>query len=67
MLAYQGDAENRGAAVVFNSPVLSGAIVETPRNIPVRHIFGDHGFVRDADGLWRLRLDRAPSADRAVA
>jgi FkbH-like protein len=48
-------------------PVLSGEIVETSRNIPVRHIFRDHGFARDADGRWRLRIDRASNRDRAVA
>lgn len=47
---------------------LSGAIIEAPRNIPVRHIFRDHGFVRDDAGCWRLRLDEAQrGTDRAVA
>jgi len=47
---------------------LTGVIIETSRNIPVRHIFRDHGFVRDDAGVWRLRLgDARPAADRAVA
>jgi hypothetical protein len=49
------------------APALWGEIIETSRNIPVRHIFGDHGFARDADGRWRRRLDNVPSQDRAVA
>jgi FkbH-like protein len=56
------------AASAGDCDALSGTIVETARNIPVRHIFGDHGFVRDAAGIWRLRLASAPSiGDRAVA
>jgi FkbH-like protein len=56
------------AAVAGDCVALSGAIVETARNIPVRHIFSDHGFARDAAGIWRLRLTDASSADgRAVA
>ncbi len=48
--------------------LLTGTIVETSRNIPVRHIFRDHGFVRDDAGVWRLRLaDARPTSDRAVA
>jgi predicted enzyme involved in methoxymalonyl-ACP biosynthesis len=33
---------------------LSGRIVETPRNIPVRNIYRDHGFTEVEPGLWRL-------------
>jgi len=33
---------------------LSGRIVETPRNIPVRNIYRDHGFAEVEPGLWRL-------------
>jgi predicted enzyme involved in methoxymalonyl-ACP biosynthesis len=33
---------------------LSGRIIATSRNIPVRHIYGDNGFVLDQDGVWRL-------------
>ncbi|HEY2134310.1 MAG TPA: hypothetical protein VGH49_00385, partial [Xanthobacteraceae bacterium] len=47
---------------------ISGRITETSRNIPVRNIFRDHGFVCGADGLWRLRLCPAHQVqDRAVA
>jgi FkbH-like protein len=34
---------------------LSGRIVETARNIPVRNIFRDHDFVLE-DGVWRRTL-----------
>ncbi len=56
------------AEVTGEYDALSGVIVETARNIPVRHIFSDHGFVRDPAGVWRLRLANAqPAGDRAVA
>jgi FkbH-like protein len=54
------------AALAADHAAVSGTIVETSRNIPVRHIFRDHGFVRDTAGMWRLPLDGARS-DRAVA
>ncbi len=55
-------------ALAAERAVVSGAIIETARNIPVRHIFRDHGFVRDDSGVWRLRLGHArATADRAVA
>jgi predicted enzyme involved in methoxymalonyl-ACP biosynthesis len=60
IIASLGDEQRPDAGDL----VLSGEIVETPRNIPVRHIFRDHGFVRDTDGRWHLRL---AGADRAVA
>ena len=34
---------------------LSGRIIETARNIPVRNIFRDHDFVLE-DGMWRRSL-----------
>jgi len=34
---------------------LTARIVETPRNIPVRNIYRDNGFVAEDDGLWRLK------------
>jgi FkbH-like protein len=34
---------------------LVARIVETPRNIPVRNIYRDHGFVAEEGGRWRLR------------
>jgi FkbH-like protein len=33
---------------------LTGRIVETARNIPVRNIYRDHGFAELEPGLWRL-------------
>jgi FkbH-like protein len=38
---------------------LTGRIVATSRNIPVRNIYRDNGFRCDPDGLWRLDLDGA--------
>jgi FkbH-like protein len=34
---------------------LVARIVATPRNIPVRNIYRDNGFVAEEDGLWRLK------------
>jgi len=34
---------------------LTARIVATPRNIPVRNIYRDNGFVAEEDGLWRLK------------
>ncbi len=31
-------------------------IIETPRNIPVRNLYRDHGFSTIGDGLWTRRL-----------
>jgi FkbH-like protein len=39
---------------------LSGRIVETPRNLPVRNIFRDHGFVEVEAGHWRRAGQPAP-------
>jgi predicted enzyme involved in methoxymalonyl-ACP biosynthesis len=36
--------------------VLTGRIVVTNRNIPVRHIYSDNGFSAAPDGVWRLAL-----------
>jgi FkbH-like protein len=33
---------------------LTAPILETPRNIPVRNIYRDHGFAEVEPGLWRL-------------
>src|ERR1700733_15264476 len=32
---------------------LTGRIHETSRNIPVRNVYRDSGFVLDSNGLWR--------------
>jgi FkbH-like protein len=37
---------------------LSGRIVETARNLPVRNLYRDNGFELGEDGVWRLRLKR---------
>ena len=37
---------------------LKGRIIETARNIPVRNIYRDNGFVLE-DGIWRRRLKEA--------
>jgi FkbH-like protein len=34
---------------------LAARIVATPRNIPVRNIYRDNGFVAEDDGLWRRK------------
>lgn len=49
---------------------LTARLYETSRNIPVRNIYSDHGFVREMDGSWRLDLDSGIeqiSSTRAVA
>lgn len=33
---------------------LAGRIIETPRNLPVRNIYRDHGFLEIEPGLWKL-------------
>lgn len=42
------DAAAAGVAV-------TGRIIETSRNAPVRNIYRDNGFSQDASGLWRAR------------
>ena len=32
---------------------LAGRIIETARNIPVRRLYQDHGFLLGEDGVWR--------------
>jgi FkbH-like protein len=39
---------------------LKGRIIETARNIPVRHVYRDNGFTLE-DGVWRRRLKTALS------
>jgi FkbH-like protein len=34
---------------------LTGRIIETPRNIPVRNIYRDNGFTETEPGFWQLR------------
>ena len=33
---------------------LTGRIIETPRNVPVRNIYRDNGFTETEPGLWKL-------------
>jgi FkbH-like protein len=37
---------------------LCGQILTTSRNAPVRNLYADNGFVRDAEGIWRIALAR---------
>jgi FkbH-like protein len=45
---------------------VTARIIETARNAPVRNIYRDNGFTRDADGVWRLAAN-VPAAAKAVA
>lgn len=47
--------------------VLAARIVETPRNLPVRNLYRDHGFQLQPDGCWRLALDRRRGGSLAAA
>ncbi len=39
----------------------TGRIVATERNIPVRHVYRDHGFIDRGQGIWRLpEVDARP-------
>jgi FkbH-like protein len=40
-------------------------IVPTSRNIPVRNIYRDNGFVLDDDGVWRWNVPARASAEAA--
>ena len=44
---------------------LSGRIIPTSRNIPVRNIYRDNGFVEAEPGLWRFETRTADAAGRA--
>ena len=43
-------------AMAADHDAISGRIIETPRNIPVRNLYRDNGFVLD-QGIWRYALD----------
>jgi FkbH-like protein len=49
-------------ATARDQPVLSGRIIETARNIPVRNIYRDHGFVQEGGApegkIWRRTLEQ---------
>jgi FkbH-like protein len=46
------------AAVKGDCDALTGCILETSRNILVRNIYRDNGFVSDGGGVWRLDFGR---------
>jgi len=46
-------------------PALSGRILETARNAPVRNLYRDNGFTRGEDGVWRLAAENAASLSAA--
>ena len=48
------------AAVTEANPVLTARIVPTDRNLPVRHVYRDNGFVERADGHW-ARVPEEPA------
>ena len=43
-----------GQIVAAFGPGLSGRILETASNAPVRNLYRDNGFTRGEDGVWRL-------------
>ena len=45
---------------------ITAQIIESPRNAPVRNIYRDNGFTRDAEGVWRLAAN-APAASEVAA
>jgi FkbH-like protein len=45
---------------------ITARIIETARNAPVRNIYRDNGFGRDADGVWRLAAT-VPAKTEAAA
>ena len=55
------------AAVVEDArgtiPVLTGRIVATDRNIPVRHLYDENGFIHDGSGAWHMSLTEPALAD----
>jgi FkbH-like protein len=42
------------AAIIDEVPEPTGRIVATERNIPVRHVYRDHGFTDRGQGSWTL-------------
>jgi hypothetical protein len=42
---------------------LSGRIIETSRNLPVRNIYRDNGFKEGTGGLWSRALDTREAAE----
>ena len=42
-----------------------GKVVPTSRNIPVRNIYRDNGFVLDDDGVWQRKVPAAVPAEAA--
>jgi FkbH-like protein len=44
------------------APALTGRIIETERNIPVRHLYRDNGFTEQDHGCWTTRLPESKAA-----
>jgi FkbH-like protein len=44
------------AALKGGASEIYGRIIETPRNLPVRNIYRDNGFVEERPGLWARAL-----------
>jgi FkbH-like protein len=42
---------------------VAARIVPTSRNIPIRHIYRDNGFVLDDDGVWQWKVPAAVAAE----
>jgi FkbH-like protein len=45
---------------------LKASLHVTPRNLPVRNIYKDHGFVRLDDGIWQLDLAQSKAVPVAL-
>ena len=50
------------ARIAEDVPVLTGRIVETGRNTPVRQVYRDHGFIDRGQGCWTLSLEEPKAA-----
>lgn len=48
-----------------SAPQVVAKIVPTSRNIPVRNIYRDNGFVLDDDGVWQWKVPTAAPAEAA--
>jgi FkbH-like protein len=47
------------AALAGERETLTAQILATARNIPVRNLYRDNGFVQDETGVWRISLGNA--------
>jgi FkbH-like protein len=48
------------------APCLTGRIIPTDRNMPVRHLYAGHGFIQLRPGVWTLTLHQ-PQDHRSLA